>query len=84
MTKEQQMWVRKLLQQQHVKPAMKQPSTKTGIATFEAQLRVSSQAMKSDAKNKEVETLKEQAWGRSRENSVVTCHTLGSKCKEPG
>ena len=42
MPREHQMQVRKLQEQQSIKPSYKQPSTETRIATLEAQLRVDS------------------------------------------
>ena len=50
MTKEQQMQVQKLHEQQGIKPTMKQMSTDIKIATLETKLRVSSQPEEDDVK----------------------------------
>ena len=83
MTKEQQMQVRKLHEQQGIKPTMRQTSADMRIAALEAKLGVSSQSKEGDVKKPEGETPEEPAWGRNRGKPVVTCQALGNKCMKP-
>ena len=53
MTNKQQMQVKKLCEQQGIKPTMKQTSSKARIAATEAQPRISSQPEEGDVKKKE-------------------------------
>ena len=83
MTKEQQMQVCKLHEQQGIKPTTKKTSTDARIAAIEAKLRIHCQLEEGDVKKKEGETPKEPAWGRNRGNLMMTCEVLGAKCKKP-
>ena len=62
MTKEQQMQVCKLCEQQGIKPSPKQTSTDARIAALEAKLRITYQPKEGDVKKKEGETPEEPAW----------------------
>ena len=83
-TREQQMQVRMLQEQQGIKPTMRQTSTDARISALEVKLGITSQSEQSGVKEKVGETPKEPKWGRNRGNFVVTCHALGAKHKEPG
>ena len=83
MTIEQKMQVRKRHEQQGIKHAVKHTSAEATIAALEAQLRINSQTMEGDLKQKKGETPEEAAWGRNRENPVVIFQALHGKCKEP-
>ena len=61
MTKEQQMQVRKLYEQQDMKLATKQTIEEARIAALQAKLGISCQPKEDDVKKKERETPKEQA-----------------------
>ena len=61
MTKEQQMQVRKLHEQQSIKPTTRQTSRDARISALEAQLRISSQPKEGEVKKKEEENPKEAA-----------------------
>ena len=76
------MQIRKLQEQQGIKPAAKQTSTATRIAALEAQVGISSQPEEGDVKKKEGETPEEPAWEKKMGNPAVTCQALGSKCQE--
>ena len=80
-SREQQVKVRKLSEQQGIKPTTKQISEEARIAALEA--RINSHFNKGDAKQEE-ETTKEPAWGRNKGNFTVTCQALGGKHKELG
>ena len=84
MTREQQMQVRKLQEQQGIKPAARQTSADATISALEAKLGIASQTKLGDVKEKVGETSKEPKWGRNRGNSSVTCQASGAKCKELG
>ena len=83
-TREQEMQVRKLHEQQGIKPTMKQTSVDTRIAALEAKVGITSQPKKGDVKKKEGETLEEPKWERNSRNPVVTHQASGAKHKEPG
>ena len=83
MTKEQHMQIRKLQEQQGIKPAAKQKGADARIAALEAKLRISSQPEEGDIKKTKGETPKEPAWRRNRGNPMMTCQASGAKCKEP-
>ena len=61
MTKEHQMQVRNLCEQQGIKPTTKQQSTDARVAALEAKLGISSQPKKGDIKKTKGETPKELA-----------------------
>ena len=83
MTREQQMQVCNVHEQQGIKPNMKQTSTDARIAALEAKLGITSQLEEGDVKKKEGGTPKEPKWGKNSGNPVVTHQTSGAKCKEP-
>ena len=83
MTREQQMQVRKLCEQQGIKPAVKQTSADARISVLEAKLGITSQPVQGDVNKKEGETPKEQKCGRNRGNSDMTHQASGAKHKEP-
>ena len=58
-TGEQQMQVRKLQEQQGIKPTMQQTSTDARISALEAKLEITSRPEQGDVKEKEGETPKE-------------------------
>ena len=76
------MKVKKLQQEQGIKPAIKQTSADARNAALEAKFKTSSQPKESDVKKTKEETRKNQAWGRNRRNSAVNCQEFGSKCKK--
>ena len=76
MIKKKQMLVRKLQQEQGIKPATRMASTETGVAALKAKFRVSSQTEQVYAKENLGETLRGTVWGRNRRNSVVTHQAL--------
>ena len=82
MSREQQIQVKKLWEQQGIKWATKQ-SAEAMNAAHEAHLGINSQPSKCDASHEE-DTPKESPWGRNRGNPMVTCQALCAKCKEPG
>ena len=84
MTKEQQVQICKICEQQGIKPAMKQTSTDARIAALEAKLGINSQLKEGNTKKKKGEAPKEPAWRRNRWNPVVTCKAYCAKHKEPG
>ena len=84
MTRDKQMMVIKLQEQQGIKSATRQTTADARISAFEAKLWLTSQPKQGDIKEKEGETLEEPKWGKNRGNFVVTCQALGSKHKEPG
>ena len=63
MTRKQQMQVRKLQEQEGIKPTMRQTSADVRISALEAKLRITSQPEQGDVKKKEGETPKEPKWG---------------------
>ena len=83
MPREQQILVRKLHEQQSIKPIYKQPSTEARIAVIKAQLMLNTQSKKRDVMQNEGETPISSAWGGNRINPVVACQALGGKYKEP-
>ena len=83
MLRKQQMQVRKLHEQQGIKPATKHTNAKARIAALEAQLMINSQPKEGDAKQKDGETPREPERGKNRGNPNVTQLTSGVKCKEP-
>ena len=83
MSREQQMQIRKMHEQQDIKLVAKQFCTEARIAALEAQLMIDSQPGEGEIKKKGGETPKELAWGRNRGNPTVTHQALGGKCKEP-
>ena len=70
MTKDQQMQVCKLHEQQVIKPAEMQTSMDARIVALEAKLGLKSQPKEGDVKKKDGEAPKEPAWGRNRGNPV--------------
>ena len=76
MTKEQQVQVRKLCEQQGIKLVVKRTSADARIAALEGNLRVSSWPKGGDVKKTKGETFKEPAQGRHRGSPVVT-HSPG-------
>ena len=83
MSRDKQMQVKKLHEQQGIKPVTKQIRAEARIAALKAQLGINSMLEEGDAKQ-EGESPKEQGWGRNRGNPVVTCKALNSKCMELG
>ena len=77
------MQVRKLREQQVIKPVSKQPRIGARIATLEAQL-INSLPEKDYVLKKEGETPIETAWGGNRENPMVIHQALSGKYKESG
>ena len=82
MTRDYQMQVRKLHEQQGIKPTVKQTSAEARIAALDAWLRIHSQPKEGDVTKKKEEGPKEPVCG-SNMNPVVTCRALGGKHKEP-
>ena len=84
MFSEQQMQVRKLHEQQGIKPTAKQTSAEARIAALKVQLGINSQTKESDAKKKGGETFEEPVGGRNIGYPAVTRQALDGKCKETG
>ena len=82
MCREQQMQVRKLQEQQGIKPTYKQPITEAWIAALKNQLEVNSHPEEGDVMKKEGVTPEEPTGERNRGNPVVNDQALGDKCKE--
>ena len=84
MTKDQQMQIHKLHEQEDIKPVIKQNSADAWNAALETKLRICSQPKEGDVKEKEGETPKEPAWRRNRRNPVLTCQASAANCKKIG
>ena len=84
MTKEQQMQVCKLCEQQGIKHAINQTIKDARIAALEVKLGINSQSEEGDVKKNEKKTPNEPSWGRKRGNPAVTHQVSGAKHKEPG
>ena len=83
MTNEQQMQVRKLQEQQGIKPTAKQTSTGARIAALEDKLRISSHPKEGGVKKTKGEAPKTSAWGRNRKNPVMAHQALGISARNP-
>ena len=73
------MQVRKLHEQQGIKPMVKQTSADARIAALEAKLWISSQPKEGNVKKMKGETPEESVQGRNRGNSEVICQASGAK-----
>ena len=81
-TKEQQMQVRKLGQEQGIKPAIMGTSAEARVIALEAKFGVSSEPKQVKTEENLGETLNGLVLGRNRRNSAVTCQALDAKCKD--
>ena len=83
MSREQQMQVRKLQEQQGINPISKQPNAETRKAALETQLTVHYQPDKDDKIRKVGETPTEIAWGRNRGNHALPARHQVASARSP-